>query len=527
MERTNATDRDAARSSMMPLRRAEFLKLLGGAAFGLAYAVGGTTTALAEGGTLTVGISSDIKTLDPHLSSLDVFRHTIRSTVFEALTFIDPDTLQPVPALAKSWEVAPDNLSVTFKLQDGVKWHDGSAFTAGDVVFTLKRVMDPKTASVLAPQVASVADVTAVDPGTVRVTLKATTPGILANLATVQIVNPKNIDAITTKPIGTGPFKFADWTPGDHIRVERFADYRIAGLPLLEAIEWRIVPDSQARLSGLQDGSLQLVALVEGRDVKQAQTIPDVQIISTKPYVLYEMFNVNTQRAPFSDKRVRQALSYAFDRESYVKTVWFGLARATANPVPPEMPTYWPEAAKAYPFDLAKAEALLAEAGFSKANPLKMEILTPAGFESLKSMALLLQDNLNRIGHQVTVRELEITVWIDTFVTKKEFDITTDNYNTVPEDPAGMFNSSNLAPGGNDNGFVSPAYADLVAKAMSEVDPDKRKALYQDLQKFLLDEMPMITIDHLPLFFLGAPGFSGFVIGPSGIDSYAKVTLGS
>ena len=276
MERSNKTNRDAARSSMMPLRRAEFLKLLGGAAFGLAYAVGGTTAALAEGGTLTVGISSDIKTLDPHLSSLDVFRHTIRSTVFEALTFIDPDTLQPVPALAASWEVAPDNLSVTFKLQDGVKWHDGSAFTAGDVVFTLKRVMDPKTASVLAPQVASVADVTAVDPGTVRVTLKATTPGILANLATVQIVNPKNIDAITTKPIGTGPFKFAEYKPDSHVKLVRNDDYKpnpaykerdgFAGAKIayVDSVTFRFMPEAGARDAALAAGQVHLNETSDG-----------------------------------------------------------------------------------------------------------------------------------------------------------------------------------------------------------------------------------------------------------------------
>jgi peptide/nickel transport system substrate-binding protein len=512
------------------ISRAMFLRLVGGATvLGTAGMIGvaapGRARAAAKGGTLTVGISSDIKTLDPHMSSLDVFRHTIRSTVFEALVFINPDTLQADPALAASWTVAPDGLSVTFKLQDGVKWHDGSDFTADDVVFSIKRVQDPKTGSAWAPEVAQVADVTAVDPHTVKVSLKSTTPGILANLAVVQIVNPKNIDKIATAPVGTGPFKFASWTPGDHIRVEKFEGYRVAGKPLLDAVEWKIVPDSQARLSGLQDGSLKLLMLVEGRDVKQAQGMADVKVISTKPYILYENFNINTKRAPFSDKRVRQALAYAFDRESYTKTVWFGLARPTINPVPPEMKTYLPDSASAYPFDLKKAEALLGEAGFSKDKPLTMEILTPQGFDSLKSMALLLQDNLNRLGHKVTVREMEVTVWIDKFVTKPDFDITTDNFNTVPQDPAGMFNSPNLAPTSNVNLWNPPGYADLVAKAEGEPDPAKRTELYQQLQKLLLDEMPQITVDHLPLFFLGNKGVDGLIIGPSGIDDLSNVSL--
>jgi peptide/nickel transport system substrate-binding protein len=512
------------------ISRAEFLRLIGGiavvgASASLVGMAGARPAAAAQGGALTVGISSDIKTLDPHMSSLDVFRHTIRSTIFEALVFINPATLQADPMLAESWTVAPDGLSVTFKLRQGVTWHDGSPFTADDVVFSINRVLDPKTGSAFTPELAPVASAAAVDPGTVKIVLKTTTPGILANLSVIQIVSQKSIDKITTQPVGTGPFKFADWAPGDHIRVERFANYRVPGKPLLDSVEWKIVPDSQARLSGLQDGSLQLLALVEGPDVKQAQSFANTQVISTKPYILYENFNINTKRAPFDDKRVRQALAHAFDRESYTKTVWFGLARPTINPVPPEMPTYLPDSSQLYPFDLKKTEALLAEAGFSKAKPLKMEILTPSGFDSLKKMALLLQDNLNRLGHNVTVRDLEVTVWIDKFVTKPDFDITTDNFNTVPQDPAGMFNSPNLAPASNVNLWNPPGYAELVAKAAAEIDPAKRKQLYQDLQKLILEEMPQITVDHLPLFFLGTTKLSGLVIGPSGIDDYTNVAL--
>jgi peptide/nickel transport system substrate-binding protein len=513
------------------ISRADFLRLIGGAAFVGASAslvgAGARPAWAAGGGTLNVGITSDIKTLDPHMSSLDVFRHTIRSTVFEALVFINPATLQADPVLAESWTVAPDGLSITFKLRQGVTWHDGSPFTADDVVFSLNRVLDPKTGSAWAPSLAPVASAAVVDPGTVKVVLKSTTPGILTNLAKIQIVSQKSIDKITTQPVGTGPFKFASWAPGDHIRVEKYDHYHVAGRPLLDAIEWKIVPDSQARLSALQDGSLQLLMLVEGRDVKQAQGFADVQVITTKPYILYENFNINTKRAPFDDKRVRQALAYAFDRESYTKTVWFGLARPTINPVPPEMPTYLPDSANLYPFDLKKAEALLGEAGFSKDKPLKMEILTPSGFDSLKSMALLLQDNLNRLGHNVTVRDLDVTVWIDKFVTKPDFDITTDNFNTEPEEPSGMFNSPNLAPTSNVNLWNPPGYADLVAKAAAEMDPAKRKDLYQQLQKLILDEMPQITVDHLPLFYLGTKKFSGLVIGPSGIDDYSNAALAS
>ncbi len=507
------------------MNRAQFLKLFGGAAAAsvLAGSFGLTSQVLAQaGGELIVGISSDIKTLDPQMSPIDVFRHTVRSTVFEALVFINPDTLKADPLLADSWEVAADGLSVTFKLKSGVTWHNGTAFSAADVVYSIKRVQDPAVGSPFAPQLVAVSAVEAVDDLTVKLTLANTVPGILANLAVIQIVNEATIGDINTAPVGTGPFRLANWAPGDKIRVEAYAEHRSA--PKLAAIEWRIVPDSQARLAGLQDGTLHMVALAEGKDVVQAQSA-GIGVIQTKPYILYENFNINTKRAPFDDKRVRQALAHAFDRESYAKTVWFGFARPTINPVPPEMPTYLPDSAGLYPFDLDKTAALLAEAGFSKDKPLKMEILTIQGFDTLKSMALVLQDNLNRIGHDVSVRELEVTVWIDRILTKPDFDITTDNFNTGPEDAASMFNSPNLAPASNVNQWNPEGYADLVARAAAEIDPAKQVELYQELQTLILEEMPQITVNHLPLFFLGNEAGQALVIGPSGIDDYTKIAL--
>lgn len=513
-------------NGMAVMNRAQFLRLLGSAAAGFAVAgnFGFATRAFAqEGGDLVVGISSDIKTLDPQMSPLDVFRHTIRSTVFEALAFINPDTLKADPMLADSWETSADGLTWTFKLKTGVTWHDGKPFTAADVVYSIRRVQDPKIGSPFSPQLVAVSKAEASDDSTMVLTLANTVPGLLANLAVIQIVNEASIGSITTTPIGTGPFKFAAWVPGDHIRVEKYDGHRQP--PKLGAIEWRIVPDSQARLAGLQDGSLQMVALVEGKDVIQAQSVAGVEIIQTKPYVLYENFNINTKRAPFDDKRVRQALAYAFDRQAYTKTVWFGFARPTINPVPPEMATYLPNSADTYAFDLDKAASLLAEAGFTKDKPLKLEILTPTGFDTLKSMALLLQDNLNRIGHSVTIREMEITVWIDRILTKPDYDLTTNNYNTGPEDPASMFNSPNLAPAANVSLWNPPGYAELVAKAASEIDQQKQIELYRQLQTLLLEEMPQITVDHLPLFFLGNEAAKSLIIGPSGIDDYKQIAL--
>jgi peptide/nickel transport system substrate-binding protein len=497
----------------------------------LAAAAPAILTSSAEGatagGTLTVAEPGEPKTLDPHRSTLDVFRHTIRSAVFDTLTWVDPTTLKVKPKLARSWQVSPNGKQVTFRLQPGVKWHDGTPFTAQDVAFTIKRVQDPKIASQFAPQVSTVKSVDVLNDTTCRFNLSAPTPPLLANLLQVQIVSEKSIGSVEKQPIGTGPFKFVEWVPGDHLTVAKNPDYWVKGRPFLDQIVWKNVPDPQARLAGLPAGSVNLIDGIDAKDVTQAKGFPNATVFASKPVNLYEIFQINTQKPPMNDKRVRQALAYAFDRKTYVQKFWFGYARVSATPFVKEMPAYLPGADSRFPFDLDKAATLLAQAGFSKQKPLKIEILSPLGYSTLHAMAVLLQDNLNKLGHKVTVRDLELSAWIDKIAAHPTFDVTTDNYNTVPEDPAGMFNSDNLSPKNNINRWNPPGYAKLVTAAATELNPAKRLALYRQLQRILFDEVPMIVVDHIPLILTGAKNVRGLVLGPSGIYDWSGVRFTS
>ena len=165
-------------------------------------------------------------------------------------------------------------------------------------------------------------------------------------------------------------------------------------------------------------------------------------------------------------------------------------------------------------------------AGFSRSKPLKMEVLSPLGFSTLHTMAVLLQNNLNQLGHNVTVRDLELSAWVDRISTKADFDVTTDNYNTVPQDPGGMFNSDNLAPAFNINRFNPPGYAALVTKAATEVNAQRRIQLYHQLQSLLLDEQPLVVVDHFPNLLGAAKSVGGLILGPAGIWDYSRVSIG-
>jgi len=479
-------------------------------------------TGRASGGTLVAAIAGDPKTMDPHRTTLAVFHNTMRVAVFDGLVKID-DKLQIVPSLAESWKITPK--TATFKLRKGVTFHDGTPFDAKAVAFNINRIKAKATASNYAPNVQTVSSVHVKDPQTVVFNLSAPTPAILANLLEVQLISPASLKSVDKKPVGTGPFVFAEWSAGDHIKVVKNPKYYRPGQPRLDAIVFKIVPDAQVRLTNLQTGSVQMVDGIDAKDVKTVQGYSSGRVIQSKPILNYEMIQINTKRAPFSDKRVRQALAWSFDRDAYVKSFWGGLARPSVNPFVQEMKEYLPGSDGRYGYDLDKAKALLEAAGFSKSQPLTMEILNPAGYPTLHAISLLYQNALGGLGHKVTVSDLELSAWIDRIANKPDFDVTTDVYEMRGPDPTGMFNSDNLAPKGNINEFNPPGYEKMVTAAATETNPAKRIARYRQLQNYLLEEMPMVPICHTPILIGASKKLSGFSPGSTGLYEYAPATL--
>lgn len=479
------------------------------------------------GGTLTVAEPGDLATLDPHITTLGVYDNSMRTTVFDSLTRLG-DNLKPLPGLAESWTTSADGRTVTFHLRRGVTWHDGSPFTSADVAFTVKRIQNKHLASQYAPQVATVKTVETPNPHTAVFKLSAPTPALPIQLFVVAIVSEKTIGQIKKHPIGTGPFEFVTWQVGDHISLTRNSHYWETGHPLLDALLFKIVPSPNASLADLQTGNVLVVDGLQPTQVAQVKGFSGVQLISSKPIVSYEMFQINTKKAPFTDKRVRQALSYAFDRATYVKTFWSGLASPSDNPFAQQMPAFLPGSQNMYPYDLRKAKALLAAAGFSHSKPLTMQILNPSGYPTLHSASILLQSALTSMGHKVTIQDLELAAWVNKIATHPTYDVTTDVYSTYAADPTGLFNSDNLSPGTNINRFNPPGYAHLVAAGATETNSAKRIGLYRQLQRLLLDEMPMITLDHTPTLLAASDKVAGFDPGPYGaFYNYTNVSLKS
>ena len=480
-----------------------------------------------SGGTLNVGVAAEVKVLDPHITTVAAYATTLRFTIFETLVEADEEG-NYIPSLAESWELAEDGMSLTLHLVQGATVHNGKAFAAEDVAFTIDRIKNPDLASQFAPQVENVSAVETPDESTVVLQFSAPTPAILDYLLNVQIVTEQDIDAIGERPIGTGPFEFVEWVLNDHITVRKFANYRQEGLPYLDEVVFRPVIDTDTRLTNLQAGSLDLVEQPAPKDAARIEGDANLQLIVTPPTSKYDNIQINTQNPLMADAKVRQAMSFAFDRESYVRDILYGFGTPAVCPFPASNWAY--DAAICEPFlvfDLERAGQLLEEAGHAGGQGLEgIEILSPLGYPELKAGAVLLQANLAALGIAATVTELEIAAWVDRIATAPDYVMTTDTYGYGDVDPSTFFTRDNLNPDTNIHQFDNEEYARLVQEGASTVAEDERKPIYAQIQQILMDEMPGYLIAHKQDLFAAKRSVHGFNPGPLIRHHYERTWIG-
>lgn len=480
------------------------------------------------GGTLNVGVAAELKVLDPHITTLAAYATTIRFTVYETLVEAD-DAGNYIPSLAESWEFGEDGLSLTLNLVQGATFHNGKPFTAEDVKFTIDRIKNPDLASQFAPQVESVTEVETSDDHTVILHFGSPTPAILDYLLNVQIVTEQDIDQIDERPIGTGPFEFVEWVLNDHITLRKFADYRQPGLPYLDEIVFRPVLDADTRLTNLQAGSLDLIEQPAPKDAARIESDQNLRLIATPPTSKYDNVQINTQNPLMSNAKVRQAMSFAFDRESYVRDILYGFGSPAVCPFPANNWAYDEAICGPYlAFDLERAAQLLEEAGHPGGQGLEgIEILSPLGYPELKAGAVLLQANLAALGIAATVTELEIAAWVDRIATAPDYVMTMDTYGYGDSDPSTFFTRDNLNPQTNIHQFRNEEYARLVEEGASTIDEGQRKDIYDQIQQILVDEMPGFLIAHRVDLFASKATVHGFNPGPLIRHHYERTWIAS
>ena len=360
-----------------------------------------------RGGTFIWGLSTEPPDLDPQVDS-GVASGYIKEAVYEGLVRYGHNGAI-VPDLAVRWGMV-GNTQIVFHLRPNVKFHNGDPFTAADVKFSFDRLLNPKTGASLTGNLKAIQSVEIMDPMTVKIVLSQPFAPLLAYLAQPYgaMVDSKFVQGganLRSTMMGTGPFKFVSWQPGQSVRVVRNDAYWNPGHPYLDAVNFQIIADDQTRLTALRAGDVMLADFIPQEQMNAIQRDPQLQLYADVGIFTCIIFNVS--RKPYDDVRVRQAIAYAIDRDAMVKTIFDGRGTSITGDVIPK--SWWAHDSKAdgtYTYNPDKAKELLKEAGYP--NGLKITILAPITFTLHTRTAQVLQAQLAKVGIDAT---LDLPEW--------------------------------------------------------------------------------------------------------------------
>ncbi len=462
----------------------------------------------------------------------------VTSKVMEGLLYLDNE-LKPQPLLAQAWDISPDGLTYTFKLRPNVKWHDGQPFTSADVSYTILEVLKkvhPRGRSAFA----KVTAVETPDPLTAVIKLSQPAPPMLTALASSyeSPMVPKHLFAGTdpsanpyiSKPVGTGPFVFKEWKKGDYILLEKNANYWQAGKPSLQRIVFRIISDASARAASFETGEGHIGGLspVPLTDMPRIAKNPALSI-ETRGYAYmspYMLMEVNLRKPPLNDVRVRQAIAHAIDRARMTQVVWLGYGQPAVSPIPSQVTTFHSTDLPKYEFNIDKAKKLLDDAGLKPgANGMRFKIthdFIPFGSEYQRTGEFIKQQ-LNRVGIDVELRSQDLPSFLRRAYTEYDFDTTSLYYGAFADPTQGvqrLYWSKAIQKGvvfTNNTGYNSPEMDRLLEGAQGENDPVKRKALYLEMQRIAMTDLPVIPLMETRFLTISSSKLKNHTVSADGI----------
>jgi peptide/nickel transport system substrate-binding protein len=443
------------------------------------------SSAQTRGGTLRVGQARSPVSLDPHMGiSLHEF-HVLYS-IFDGLVAYD-ESLGLKPGLAESWQ-RTDSKTYVFKLRRGVTFHDGTDFDASAVKWNVERIQDPATkARVRDLDVVEAVEV--VDAHTVRFRLKTATGllpaflaergGLMVSPAAAKRLGPD----LGRNPVGTGPFKFVEWMADDHITLERFDQYWDKGVPYLDKVVYRIIPDESVLLTNLRGGQIDYMADAPPKDLGVLKRESNLTL-QQKPGLGFYWINLNSGVAPFNNKAIRQAMAYAIDRPAMLRSLYFGVGAPAIGPLSPS--TWgWDPALKGYPRDLARAKQKLAEGGMPNGFTFKMLVGSTPMY---RTNATAIQAQLAEVGINA---ELEVTETVKVLqqVVARTYQASSTIWIGLNADPDfvlhPLYHSQGLF---NKDRYKNQKVDELIDRARGLDKQDERKKLYQEAVAAIVDD---------------------------------------
>jgi len=444
----------------------------------------------AAGGVLRLGVNADITSADPHLVAQGVDR-MLAAFVFNGLTKYN-DKMEALPDLATSWDT-PDPTTYVFHLRPGVRFHNSRELTADDVVFSLQRILDPQTNSRYLAYLSDVASVAADNSSTVRVKLKQSSAVFLSNLADAKIVAKENLADIKQKPIGTGPFQLMEWIPNDHITLKKNGQYFEPGRPLVNEV--RILPsrDPTSQVSALRAGTLDIINGINTTNADQVKGQPGIQLLVVQASTTFATIDMDNAHPSFNDPKARQALAYAVNKTDIVNIVYQGYGAVSDGPIPRAHWAYDPSIKDTYPYDLGKAKELFSAAGITPGTT--FHYIAKAGAQDPSVLTgQILQQSLQKIGLNLSIDAVDANAAVAAmFPTGKTFQIGFVNPSRE-WDPDGLLLFYRTP---NNKNYSNPDVDRLMGDARSATDMEKRKGLYAQVQKLLVQDIPGVVVGHI------------------------------
>ena len=487
---------------------------------------GGGTQSNTPPGTLEVALEAEPPELDPNLSSAYVDRQVMAS-IYDRLVDIDENG-EIVPMLAESYEVSDDGLEYTFKLRQGVQFHDGEPLDAEAVKFNLERYQEDD--SVRSTEIEPVQSVEAVDDSTVRITLKRPFAPFLAVLTDRAgiMVSPKAIEEsggrVSKKPVGTGPFEFVERVRGDHITVKKNPDYWKDGQPKLDKIVYNGIDDENVQYQNLQSGELDLIDSIPFVNFKSLQDAGEYKV-SQVPGLGYQGFYLNTQQPPFDNVQLRQAVYSLVDRDAIVKAVLRNVGGTPANSPFSEQSFAYSEESDSYPKpNVEEAKRLLEEAG--EPNGFSFTYKTDPSPAS-QQMGQVIQNNLKPAGIDVKLEQLEFGTLLEDS-SSGDFEALHLGWSGRVDPDLNIYDFMTTDGDFNDSGYSNPEVDELLNEARTTSDEAERKELYTQTMEILHEEVPYVYLYHsnTTTDFAMQSNVQGFTAYPDGILRLANVSKG-
>ena len=440
-------------------------------------------TAAGKKDSVVIGMTLEPPGLDATTGAAAAISEITDYNIYEGLTKVNGDG-SVTPLLAASWTISPDVKTYTFRLLAGVNFHDGEPFSSADVKFSFERAGAVDSTNKLKSFFQGVEKVEAPDPQTAVVTFKEPAPDALfqLGLSPAVIVDPKSEPTNSTKPVGTGPFKFDDWVKGSSVTMSKWDGYRDAGKIKLAKVTFRIINDPAAQVAALLAGDVDAIPRFGSvQSVDEFKNDPRFQVTvgGTEGKTI---MSINNKRKPLDDVRVRRALAYAIDRKAIIDGAMDGYGTPIGSHYVPIDPGYI-DLTGTYPYDPEKAKALLKEAGV--ATPLKLTLTLPPPAYARNGGEIIAAE-LAKVGVDVKIENVEWAQWLSGVYKDKNFDLTIISHVEpmdlmIYADPNYYFQ------------YDSQAFRDIMQKANTTLDPEMRK-------KFLGEAQMQLATDAVNVF---------------------------